>query len=233
MIAKNISEITEPVVANADLPYVYDRLLPDHGPARRLQRKKYTCSTVMFYWGVDKQYPQLKPHNLFMALNYRQSFDCILKDLSLPDEPSFYLHVPTRIDPSLAPKGQDSLVAVVPVGHINEAAPQDWTAIQKRARQFVLQRLAKIGVLDLDEHLKFEISYTPPDWLKRYNLVKGSSHGLSHNFMQVGYLRPRNRHCRYRNLYFVGASTHPGTGVPIVLIGAGLVEERILKEAPL
>ena len=219
------------VVANADLPYVYRCLLPDARMARRLERKKYTCSTMMFYWGVDKQYPQFGPHNLFLADNYRQSFDRILKDLTLADEPTFYLHAPVRIDPSLAPEGQDTLVVVMPVGHINDAAPQDWAAIQKRARQLVLQRLAQIGADDLDEHIKVEVSCTPRDWLRRYNLVKGSTLGLDHNLMQMAYLRPHHRHARYRNLYFVGASTHPGSGLPAVLLSARFATERVLQDA--
>jgi len=219
------------VVANADLPYVYRYLLPDDGMAARLERKRYTCSSVTFYWGVDKPYPQLGPHNIFLASNYRQGFDQVLKDLTLPDEPSFYLHAPVRVDPSLAPKGQDSLMAVVPVGHINDAAPQDWAAIRKSARQAVLQRLAEMGVNDLDEHIKFEVSYTPRGWQSRYNLTQGSALGLGHNLTQMGYLRPQNRHARYRNLYFVGASTHPGSGVATVLISARLTTERILQDA--
>jgi phytoene desaturase len=219
------------VVANADLPYVYRHLLPADGMAERLERKRYTCSTVTFYWGLDKQYPQLRPHNAFLAVNYRQGFDSVLKDLTLPDEPSFYVHAPVRVDPSLAPEGQDTLTVIVPVGHIDDAAPQDWPAIQKRARHLVLQRLAQFGVNDLEEHIKFEVSYTPRDWLNRYNLTKGSTLGLGHNLMQMGYLRPRNRHARYRNLYFVGASTHPGSGVATVLISARLTTERILRDA--
>jgi phytoene dehydrogenase-like protein len=93
-----------------------------------------------------------------------------------------------------------------------------------------LRRLAGEGVVDLEEHLKFEVSHTPRDWLSLYNLAKGSAFGLSHNFMQVGYLRPHNRHSRYRNLYFVGSSTHPGTGLPMVLLSARLTTERILAE---
>jgi phytoene desaturase len=219
------------LVANADLPYVYRCLLPDDGAAGRLERKKYSCSTVNFYWGVDKQYPQIGPHNIFLAVEYRQGFDSVLEELTLPDEPSFYLHAPARIDPALAPEGQDTLMVVVPVGHINDAAPQDWAAIQKRARRLVLQRLAQIGVGDLDEHIKFETSFTPRDWQSRYNLAKGATLGLSHNLMQMGYLRPQNRHARYRNLYFVGASTHPGNGVATVLISARLTTERILQDA--
>jgi phytoene dehydrogenase-like protein len=122
-------------------------------------------------------------------------------------------------------------MVVVPVGHINDAAPQNWSAIQKRARQLVLERLAGIGVSDLEEHIKFEVSYTPHDWQSRYNLTKGAVLGLAHNLMQMGYLRPRNRHARYRNLYFVGASTYPGNGVATVLISARLTTERILQDA--
>jgi len=77
------------------------------------------------------------------------------------------------------------------------------------------------------------VSYTPRDWFNVYNLAKGAAFGLSHNFMQVGYLRPHNRHHRYGNLYFAGSSTHPGTGLPMVLLSARLTTERILKEAGL
>jgi phytoene desaturase len=219
------------VVANADLPYVYRCLLPHDGMVKRLERKKYTCSTITFYWGVDKPYPQLKTHTLFLGDNYRQSFDRILKDLTLPDEPSFYVHAPARVDSSAAPHGQDTLMVVVPVGHINDAAPQNWAAIQKQARQLVLQRLAKIGVDEVDKHIKFEVSYTPLDWQSRYNLTKGATLGLGHNLMQMGYLRPQNRHARYRNLYFVGSSTHPGNGVATVLVSARLTSGRILQDA--
>lgn len=101
-----------------------------------------------------------------------------------------------------------------------------------RARETVLTRLAnEKGADDLKEHIKFEIVYQPKVWQERFNLVNGSAFGLSHNFTQVGYLRPQNRHKQYRNLYFAGASTHPGTGLPIVLLSAKLTTQRILKEA--
>jgi phytoene desaturase len=184
----------------------------------------------MFYWGLKKQHPQLAPHNLFIAGDYRQGFDRIFKDLTIPEEPSFYVHAPVRLDPSLAPEGQDTLVVAVPVGHINETKPQDWAVIKSKARRAVVQRLDEIGVSDLEDQIKFEESYSPLDWKHRYNLIKGSTHGLNHNIMQMGYLRPQNRHPRYRNLYFVGASTHPGTGLPTVLVSAQLIVERILNE---
>jgi phytoene dehydrogenase-like protein len=116
------------------------------------------------------------------------------------------------------------------VGHVNDEDPQDWESLKNRAREFVLSRLDAIGLNGLADKIVFEEVIEPPDYLNHLNLSKGAAFGLSHSFMQVGYLRPRNRHKRYRNLYFVGASTHPGTGLPIVLISARLVVERILTE---
>jgi phytoene desaturase len=222
----------EVVVANADLPYVYDRLLPDRRAAERLKRLQYTSSTLMYYWAVDKVYPELAHHNVFLGGDYRASFDRIFADHTLPDQPSFYVHVPNRTDPSAAPEGNDNLMVLVPVGHLDESVEQDWDALRARARQAVLDRLRQIGVEGIDAHLKFEVHYGPHDWRRLYNLTHGAAFGLGHNFTQVGYLRPQNRHRRYDNLYFVGACTHPGTGLPPVLLGAGLVEERVVDEQP-
>jgi phytoene desaturase len=219
------------VIANADLPYVYSRLLPDKAEARRIERKKHTCSAIMFYWGVDKVYPQLGTHNVYLAGDYKGSFERIFGDHTLPDEPSFYVHAPARVDPSAAPEDQDTLFVLVPVGHIDDGARQDWDRLRRNARSAVLRRLAGEGLADLEDHLKFEVSYSPQDWMSLYNLAKGAAFSLSHNFLQVGYLRPHNRHSRYKNLYFVGGSTHPGTGLPMVLLSAKLTTERILKEA--
>jgi len=218
------------VIANADLPYVYRELLPDSSEAEKLARKKYTCSALMFYWATDKIYPQLNTHNVFLAGDYRASFDRIFHDHTLPAAPSFYVHAPARVDPAAAPAGQDTLFVLVPVGHLDERVPQDWDALCTYARGAVFDRLRNLGIDDLERHLKFEVSYTPRDWLTEYNLAKGAAFGLSHNFTQVGYLRPHNQHRRYRNLFFVGSSTHPGTGLPMVLLSARLTSERITTQ---
>jgi phytoene dehydrogenase-like protein len=107
---------------------------------------------------------------------------------------------------------------------------QDWDAIQCRARQVVLDRLKKAGAADIEQHIKFEVMFSPHDWRNHYNLLKGTTHGLSHELLQMAYFRPHNRHSRYRNLYFVGASTHPGTGLPTVLVSAKLASKRIIDE---
>ena len=220
------------ILANADLPYVCQDLLPKDAYAQRLVHKRFSCSVVSFFWGVDKSYPQLGPHTLFLAEDFRQNFVSIIKDLDLPDNPSIYIHAPSRLQNSMAPAGEDTIIAIIPVGHLSENGDQDWEARTDEARQHVFRRLASVGITDLAEHIKFETSYTPLSWKKRYNLVKGSTHGLSHNLLQLAYLRPANRHPHYRKLYFVGASTHPGTGLPTAMISGRLVTQRIIDELP-
>jgi phytoene desaturase len=218
------------IVANADLPYVYRHLLPDSLEAKHLEYLRYTCSAIMFYWGLDTVYPQLGMHTVFLSGDYRAGFDRIFRDHALPVEPSVYVHAPARIDPSAAPPGRDTLLALVPVGHLDDEAIQDWDQLRAQARDAVLRRLAAIGVVDLEQHITAEFGYTPRDWRSIFNLARGAAFSLSHNVLQVGYLRPHNRHRRYRNLYFVGGSTHPGSGLPMVLLSAGLTTERILKD---
>jgi phytoene desaturase len=220
----------EAVLANADLPYVYQNLLPQDGMVRALSRKRFSCSVISFFWGVDKTYEALGPHTLFLADDYRENFESIIRDLDLPANPSLYVHAPARLDPSMAPRGQDTLTAIVPVGHMSENGGQNWGEVRDEARKHVFRRLRTLGITDIEAHIKFEETYTPPSWRKRYNLVKGSTHGLSHTLMQMAYLRPSNRHPRYQNLYFVGASTHPGTGVPTVMVSGRLVADRIREE---
>ncbi len=221
---------SDAVLANADLPYVYKDLLPDDDLAESLVRKRFSCSVISFFWGIDKTYETLGPHTLFLADDYRENFQSIIRDLDLPANPCLYLHAPARLDPTMSPQGQDTLIAIVPVGHIRENGDQDWIGIRDKARQHVFRRLAALGINDLEAHIKFETAFTPLSWLKHYNLMKGSTHGLCHNLTQLGYFRPRNRHPRYHNLYFTGASTHPGTGMPTAMVSGRLSARRILDD---
>jgi phytoene desaturase len=218
------------VVANADLPYVFQNLLPQDGMVKSLSRKRFSCSVISFFWGVDKTYEALGPHTLFLADDYHENFESIDQDLSLPANPSLYVHAPARLDPSMAPPEQDTLTAIVPVGHMSENGGQNWGALRDEARQHIFRRLRTLGITDFESHIKFEETYTPLSWHKRYNLVKGATHGLSHTLTQMAYFRPSNRHPRYKNLYFVGASTHPGTGLPTAMVSGRLVSERIKDE---
>lgn len=216
------------VLANADLPFVYRELLPRDRQADKIERKRFSCSVVSFFWGVDQPYEMLSPHSLFLADDYRQNFTSIIQDLTLPANPSLYVHAPARLDPAMAPPGEDTLIAIVPVGHLSGYKEQDWRAIRDQAREEVFRRLKILGIDDLSDHIKFEINFTPLSWRKRYNLIKGSTHGLCHNLTQLGFFRPDLQHHKYRNLYFAGASTRPGTGLPTAMVSGRLAAQRIM-----
>ncbi|KAI0405546.1 phytoene dehydrogenase [Xylaria palmicola] len=244
------------VVVNADLVYAYSNLFPVTRPraeryAASLRRRHGSCSSISFYWSLDRRVPELQTHNIFLADEYRESFDAIFDRQALPDEPSFYVNVPSRIDPSAAPAGRDSVIALVPVGHLQSsrgfgaataaaatdgeggvAREQDWGAAVSRARRAVLSTIeARTGCAPLGPSIAHEAVNDPAAWEAKFNLDKGSILGLSHSFFNVLAFRPRTRAEGFRNAYFVGASTHPGTGVPIVLAGARITAEQILDDA--
>ncbi|MHA1994148.1 MAG: phytoene desaturase family protein [Candidatus Hodarchaeales archaeon] len=218
------------IIANADLSYVYNHLLPRSRTAKRLNRKKYSCSTIMFYWGVDKQFSQLATHNIFMTGEYKLNFKKVMDDHTLSDDPSFYVHSPINVDNTKAPINHDSITVAVPVGHSDEQNSQNWNELLIRSRKIVIERISEICGSDFENHIKIETTFTPEDWKKQYNLTKGSALGLGHNLFQLCYFRPKNKHKKYHNLYFVGSRTHPGSGVPSALISAKLVCKRIFRD---
>ncbi|ORY40098.1 phytoene desaturase [Rhizoclosmatium globosum] len=220
------------VVCNQDLVTAYNTLLPKTQYSRSLQSKNQTCSTISFYWGLNQKLPteNFHAHNVFLANEYRPSFDSIFKNNTLPDSPSFYIHIPTRVDPSAAPEGCETLAVLVPTGIITEkTTEQEMKSIHARARAAVIEAVqSRIpGCDDFESWIVTESVNTPFTWEEKFGLWKGSALGLSHDLLQVIYMRPKMRHANYGNLFFVGASTHPGTGVPVVLCGAKLLEEEI------
>ena len=227
------------VICNADLVYAYNNLLPSSSYAKSLSKRPASCSSISFYWAMDQAIPELQAHNIFLADEYRESFDRIFKDQSLPDEPSFYVNVPSRVDPSAAPAGKDAIVVLCPVGHLvnsrdskglNPQTPQQWEALISKARNAVFETVKARTGADLKAHIVNEIINTPETWKTNFNLDRGAILGLSHSFFNVLSFRPKTKHANIKNLYFVGASTHPGTGVPIVLAGSKITAEEILDD---
>jgi phytoene desaturase len=186
---------------------------------------------MCFHWGLDKVYPQLEHHNVFLSDGFRKGLDQIFKDKSVSDNPNFYVHAPVRSDHTAAPQNYDTLSIIVAAGHIDKNYKQEWDKLKEKTRIAVISRLKRHGLEDIENHIKFEICYLPQDWENACNISRGSVFGsLGHNIFQMGYFRPHNRHDKYKNLYFVGGSTHPGNGIPNVLLSAKLVSERILTE---
>jgi len=219
------------IVSNADLPYVYNKLLPGTRKARRLNRKRYSCSAIVFHWGVDKVYPQLEQHTVFVSSKHKEACRTIFEDNAFADEPSIYVHSPVRSDRSAAPEDQDSITAIVHAGNLDDSRNYNWEEIKTQAREAIVNRFEKEGMEEFSKHIKFEICFTPDMWRSEFNLTRGGTFGsLAHNLLQMGFLRPGNHHKKYKNLYFAGGSTQPGSGMPLSLLSARLVSERILRD---
>ena len=230
------------VVINADLVYAYNSLLPQSSETRSLQKRSASCSSISFYWAMSRTIPELTTHNIFLADHYRESFDDIFKHQLIPSQPSFYVNVPSRIDPTAAPEGKDAIVVLVPVGHLLDDkqgfgrkgikinSKQDWESMVTKARDTVFATIeARTGAKGLQSAVVKEIVNTPQSWKEMFNLDKGAILGLSHSFFNVLSFRPKTKHPSIDRLHFVGASTHPGTGVPICLAGAKITSEQVLE----
>ena len=233
------------VIINADLVYSYNNLLPLSSTATSLSKRSASCSSISFYWAMSRPIPELTTHNIFLADHYRESFDDIFKKQLIPSQPSFYVNVPSRIDPTAAPAGKDAIVVLVPVGHlldpstpnndgrglVEPQSKQDWDQMISTARSTVLSTIsARTGCENLSSSIVHEEINTPQSWKEVFNLDKGAILGLSHSFFNVLSFRPRTKHADFEGLYFVGASTHPGTGVPICLAGSKVTSEQVLGE---
>ena len=193
-------------------------------------------------------------HSVFLneekeAWNRATSAGDIAKDGRCPS-PNFYVHAPARSDPSCCPSGCDSVMVLLPVGNSQDVAGNnvkasevDWTPLVDSGREAVLRRLEETGIkvqrggeqeeCSVREAIVDEFVYTPSDWERMYNVKYGAAFGLAHGLDQLSYFRPDNGPRGVgdpEGLYFVGASTRPGNGVPLVLIGAKITAERVLKD---
>jgi phytoene desaturase len=216
------------VLANADLPYVYATLLGE--PYPRIDRFEFSCSAFLMYLGLGRRYPALPHHTLVVPADLRRTCDEIFEHGRLPEDPAYYLCNPSKTDPSLAPPGCESLYVLVPVPSRTRGREIDWSVAGPRLEAEMLARLERFGLPDLRRHIVTRRTFTPADFAAAFSATRGEAFGLSHGMDQVGWFRPHNRHPTLDNLYFVGQSTHPGCGVPMVLISARLAAARIAEE---
>ncbi len=225
---------SDAVLVGADLPYAYRALLPpaadkDFEGRRKRKKLEYTASAFMLYLGVDRKLDTMLHHNFYLSSRYKENFEAIFRDRALPEDPSFYAVAASRTEPRMAPEGMDTLFVLVPVPHLSPKV--DWRRDGPAFKEKVYGMLEKrCGVPDLRGRIVYEKVRTPEDWRDDYNLEEGAAFGIGHGIFQVGYFRPPMVSPNIKDLYFVGASTRPGTGVPLVTIGARLVAERIRRE---
>ncbi len=225
------------VLANVDTPSAYSRLLADFTRKRhsdtRIAQREYGCSAYLLYLGVTRLPDNIRHHEVFLSADYKKTLTEITTTGVFPSDPAIYTCVPTRTDPTLAPPDHDVLYVLVPCPHLGSAI--NWETEAPVIREKVLDRLEQCGFPGLRQKIVMEQQFTPADFDTRYSCYLGSAFGLSPLFMQSSYFRPRMKSEELDGLYFAGAGTHPGGGVPIVLtsgrIAAECMQADYLKSA--
>lgn len=214
------SVAVDAVASNADVVHTYARLLAgtDRGQAmaRRLTRKRFSNSLFVVYFGLKRQYPEIAHHTVLFGLRYRELLTDIFDRGVLPDDFSLYLHNPAQTDPSLAPPGQAGFYALAPVPNLGKA-PIDWSVMGPKYRDRILDALEKHTLPGLRANLVTLRIFTPADFATELNAHLGSAFSLEPLLTQSAFFRVHNRDDRIHNLYFVGAGTHPGAGIPGVI----------------
>lgn len=208
------------VVANADMPYA-QKHLASKAPSRKL---RYSCSAHVMYIDYEGDLDGFEHHNVVFGADFEGNLDSIFHNLKIPEDPAFYCCISKRSDPTAAPEGRTNLFVLVPVPNLD--CPMD-DAAQERLENHVFERLTKEGGFDKSK-IRAIKRRGPREWQSELNLERGAAFGISHDLFQSAFMRPQNRSKDNPDLYFVGASTVPGNGLPMVLISAELVEEQMI-----
>ena len=194
---------------------------------KKLDSMDWTLAPFTIYLGVKGKIDGIHHHNYFLGDNFKDYADKIFKTSVSPNKPYYYVNVSSKSNPESAPDGCENLFILCPVP--DKRYKKNWVDKAELADTIIADLSKRIG-FDLHENTITKTIYDPTDWEDKFNLYKGSGLGLAHGMNQIGGLRPRNKDEIYNNLYYVGASTTPGTGLPIVVISSKLVTERILNE---
>jgi phytoene desaturase len=193
---------------------------------KKLDKKNWTMGYLTFYIGLNKKLPQVHHHNYYLGSNYEEYAHNVLRNPSTLEKPYYYVNVLSKYNDDCAPSGCESLFFVCPVPNL--LYKDNWDDRDQIVNSILEDFSGRIGE-DISGNVISRTVYTPYEWQERFNLHRGSGLGLSHSMMQIGALRPSNFDEDYNNVFYVGASTVPGAGLPMAIISSQLVTERILN----
>ena len=222
------------VLSNADIANTYRLMLSPQtrhrNTDRRLERMRYSMSLFVIYFGTSRQYPEIRHHTIILGQRYRQLLNEIFNTKQLPADFSLYLHRPSATDAQLAPPGCDCFYALIPVP--NQASRINWKMQAPAFRDRVMRFLEEKYLPELGRHLVTERIFTPLDFETTLDSYLGAAFSFEPIFRQSAWFRPHNESEDIQNLFFAGAGTHPGAGIPGVLSSAKIVERLICERLP-
>jgi phytoene desaturase len=215
------------VVSNADSAWTYSKLLPPEARRRwtdrRIAKAAYSMGLFVWYFGVRRRYEDVAHHTILMGPRYRGLLDDVFRSKTLAEDFSLYLHRPTATDPSLAPPGCDAFYVLSPVPNLQGG--QDWPRCAEAYRQAIARSLSETLLPDLEAEIITSRVTTPADFAADFSSLHGAGFGLEPILSQSAWFRPHNRSEDVRNLFLVGAGTHPGAGLPGVLSSSRVLDK--------
>lgn len=228
-----VSFPADAVLVNADFPYAVENLIPQNNqktyPKKRVNQKlKYSMSCLLLYLGTDQKYPNLNLHTIKMASDFENNVNEI-ENGKLPKDASYYIYNPSLIDDSFAPKDSSSLYLLVPFANLQS---KQWSEAEyyQYADKIIAKFQKDFAIEDFQNHIQVKKIFTPNNFASLYNSKFGTAFGLKPTLLQSNYFRPHNKFKDLDNLYFAGASTHPGAGVPIVITSGELAANELKKD---
>ena len=217
------------VVSNADSATTYRYLLPAAARSRwsdnKIERARYSTSLFVWYFGTRKKYPDVLHHTMLLGPRYKELLHDMFTRKVLADDFSLYLHHPTVADPSLAPDGCDAFYVLSPVPNLESGT--DWSVTAETYRRAIAQRLSDTVLPDLENQIVTSHLLTPQDFQDRLSSFRGAAFGLEPVLTQSAWFRPHNLSEDVKQLYLVGAGTHPGAGLPGVLSSARILDSIV------
>jgi phytoene desaturase len=223
------------VVSNADVGWTYSKLLRNLPTKtwtdQKIARADYSMSLFVWYFGTDRKYEDCYQHMMVLGPRYKELLNDIFEKKLLADDFSLYLHRPSANDPSLAPEGCDAFYVLAPVPHLDSGV--DWQEMAEPFRKKIEQRLEKTVLPGLSSAIVSSHMLTPQDFQDRLLSTKGAAFGMEPKLFQSAWFRPHNESSEVPGLYFVGAGTHPGAGLPGVVSSAKVIDRMIPHAADL
>jgi phytoene desaturase len=223
------------VICNADFPYAMKHLIKEpelrgkYTP-EKIDHMEYSCSCLVFYWGVRGNYESLSTHNFVISSRYDDNLSSIF-DGSEIEEPSIYLHIPSNIDPDMSPEGQSAFYALMPISELGTARYEWNEDTLKLYRTKMLDALTALpGLEHLRDDIVMERVFTPKDFAEKFHAYRGATFGLQPTLRQSNHWRPQAKAKHCSGLYFTGSSTHPGAGVPIVMQSGKICAEELIRD---
>jgi phytoene desaturase len=218
----------EVVVSNMDIVPTYRQLLPElPQPTRTLEQPRST-SALIFYWGMDRQYPSLDLHNILFSADYPAEFRQLTEEKGLSPDPTVYLYISSKAEPADAPAGGENWFAMINVPHL---AGQDWDQLVSSARTAILRKVERMLGEPVAPHIRSEFHLDPRDIQSRTSSHLGALYGNSSDNRFAAFLRHPNFSRKLPGLYFCGGSVHPGGGIPLCLLSASIVDQQVSRRS--